>query len=101
MLVDSFLSFINKSILVAGMPAGLFLQLLISSLKRNPKRGLVVTHPKIGGLGMESMFNKNVIKPRDDEEYIKKVTDTMAMLCAKQECDCKDDMLVHLKASLN
>jgi hypothetical protein len=29
------------------------------------------------------MFNKNVIKPGDDEEYIKEAVDTIVMLRAK------------------
>jgi len=47
------------------------------------------------------MFNKNVIKPRDNEEYIKKTVDIMAILHLKQGCDCKDNILAYLKASLN
>ena len=83
MLVDSSLLSINESILVAGMPAGLSLWLLISSLRRNLKRGLVVAYLEVGGLGVELMFNKNVIELGDDEEYIKETADTVAMLCTK------------------
>ena len=47
------------------------------------------------------MFNKNVIKLGDDKEYIKEAADAVAMLCAKRGCNCKDDILAYLKASLN
>ena len=101
MSVDSSLLLINKSIFVAGTPAGLLLQLPISSLRRNPKRGLVVTHSEVKGLDMELMFNKNIIELRNDKEYIKKATNAMAMFHTKQRCDCKDNILTHLKMSLN
>jgi len=61
----------------------------------------MVAYPEVGGLGVELMFNKNVIKPRDDEEYIKETADTIAILCLKRGCDYKDNMLAYLKASLN
>ena len=47
------------------------------------------------------MFNKNVIKLGDNVKYIKEAADTVAILCAKQRCDYKDDMLAYFKASLN
>ena len=47
------------------------------------------------------MFNKNVIKPGDDKEYIKEAVDTIAMLRAKWGCNYKDNVLAYLKASLN
>jgi hypothetical protein len=47
------------------------------------------------------MFNKNIIKPGDDEEYIKEAIDIVAMLHVKQGCDCKDNVPAYLKASLN
>ena len=100
-LVDSPLLFINKSILVARMPASLPLQLLISSLKKNLRRGLIVTYPEIKGLGVELIFNKNIIELGDNKEYIKKAINTVAMLHAKQGCDYKDNILVHFKAFLN
>ena len=68
---------------MAGMPAGLFLQLLIFSLKRNLRRGLTVTYLEIKGLKVELIFNKNVIKLGDNKEYIKEAVDTIAMLCTK------------------
>ena len=83
MLIDSPLSSINESIFMAEMPAGLPLQLPIFSLKRNPKRGLVVTHPEIKRLGVELMFDKNVIELGDNKEYIEEAANTVAMLCTK------------------
>jgi hypothetical protein len=47
------------------------------------------------------MFNKNVIKLGDDEEYIKEAVDTVAMLCVKRGYNYKDNVLAYLKASLN
>ena len=55
----------------------------------------------MGGLGVELLFNKNVIKPGDNEEYIKEAVDAVAILHVKQGCNYKDNMLVYLKASLN
>ena len=101
MSVDSPLSSINESILAVGTLVGLSLQLPVSSLKRNPRRGLIIAHPKVRGLGVELMFNKNIIKLGDDVKYIKKTADAIVILCTKQRCDCKDNVLAHLKASLN
>ena len=50
---------------------------------------------------MELIFNKNVIKLKDDEEYIKETVNAVAIFHAKQKCDCKDNMPAHLKTSLN
>jgi hypothetical protein len=47
------------------------------------------------------MFDENVIKLGDDEEYIEEAVDAVAMLRAKRGCDCKDNVLAYLKASLN
>ena len=101
MLVNSLLSSIDKSILVAGTPVGSPLQLPVSSLRRNLRRGLTVTYPEVGGLGVELIFNKNVIEPGDNEEYIKETIDTMVILRLKQGCDYKDNILAYFKASLN
>ena len=92
---------INESILAAKTPVSLPLQLPVSFLKRNLRRGLTVTHPEVKELEVELLFNKNIIKPGDDEEYIKKAIDTMAILYIKQGYDYKDNILAHLKASLN
>ena len=81
--VDLPLSSINESILATRTPVGSPLQLLVSSLKRNPKRGLIVAYLEIGGLGVESMFNKNVIKLGDNKEYIKEAVDIVAILRVK------------------
>ena len=53
------------------------------SLRRNPKVALITTHPEVGGLGIELMFNENIIKPGDDKEYMEEATDIIVMLCAK------------------
>jgi len=42
-----------------------------------------VNHPKVKGLRVQLIFNKNVIKLRDNKEYIKKAADTIAILCIK------------------
>jgi hypothetical protein len=47
------------------------------------------------------LFNKNVIKPGDDKEYIKEAIDAIAILRVKQGYDCKDNVPAYLKASLN
>ena len=101
MLVDSPLLFINKSILVAGTPIGLLLQLPVSSSRRNPRRGLTVAYPEIKGQGVELLFNKNVIKPGDDKKYIKEAVDAIAVLRIKRGYNYKDNILAYLKASLN
>ena len=101
MSVDSPLSSINESILAAGTPVGSPPRLPVSSSRRNPRRGLTVAHPEVGGLGVESMFDENVIEPGDDEEYIEEAADAVAILRAKRGCDCKDDVPAYLKASLN
>ena len=61
----------------------------------------MVTYLEVGGLGVELIFNKNVIKLGDNKEYIKEAVDAIAMLCVKRGCDYKDDVLAYLKASLN
>jgi len=83
MLVNSPLLSINKTILAAETPVGSPLWLPVFSLRRNLRRGLIVAYPEVGGLGVESLFNKNIIKPGDDKEYIKKAADAMAILRAK------------------
>ena len=74
---------INKSILAARTPVSSPLRLLVSSLRRNLRRGLTVTYLEVGGLGVELIFNKNVIKLGDNKEYIKEATNTIATLYAK------------------
>jgi len=83
MLVDLPLLSINKSILAAKTPVGLPLWLLVFSLRRNLRRGLAVAYPEVGGLGVELLFNKNIIKPGDNKEYIKEAADAMAILRVK------------------
>ena len=74
---------INKSIIIAGTPISSPPRLLVSSLKRNLRRGLIVAYLEVEGLGVELIFNKNVIKLGDNKEYIKEAADTIAMLRAK------------------
>ena len=76
-------------------------RLLVSSLKRNLRRGLIVTYLEVGGLGVELIFNKNVIKLGDNKEYIKEAANAIAILCVKRGCNYKDNILAYLKSSLN
>jgi hypothetical protein len=43
----------------------------------------MVAYLEVGGLEVESLFNKNVIKPGDNKEYIKEAVDAIAILRAK------------------
>ena len=43
----------------------------------------MVTYPEVGGLGVELMFNKDILKLGDNVEYIKEAIDTIAMLYTK------------------
>ena len=65
------------------MPVSSPPQLLVSLLKRNLRRGLTVTYLKVGELGVELIFNKNVIKLEDNIKYIKEAVNTIAILCIK------------------
>ena len=76
-------------------------RLLVSSLRRNLRRGLTVTYPEVGGLGVELIFNKDVLKLGDNIEYIKEAIDIIAMLYIKQGYNYKDNILAYLKISLN
>ena len=101
MLVNLPLLSINESILAAGTPISSPPRLLVSSLRRNLRRGLIVTYLEVGGLGVESIFNKDVLKLGDNIEYIKEATNAVAMLRAKQGYDYKGNVLAYLKTSLN
>ena len=81
--MDSPLLSINESILIARTPISLPPRLLVSSLRRNLRRGLIVAYLEVGGLGIELIFNKNVIKLGDNKEYIKEAANTIAILCVK------------------
>ena len=83
MSVDSPLLSINESILAAGTPAGLPPYLLISSSRRNLNIGFAINHLEVEGLGVQLIFNKNIIKPGDNKEYIKEAIDTIVMLRTK------------------
>ena len=43
----------------------------------------MVTYLEVGGLGVELIFNKNIIKLGDNEEYIKEAVNTIVILYAK------------------
>jgi len=68
---------------MVGMLVGLPLWLLVLSLRRNLRRGLMVTHLEVGGLGVELMFDKNIIELGDNIEYIKKAVSAVIILRAK------------------
>jgi hypothetical protein len=74
---------INESILAARTPIGSPLRLLVSLLRRNPRRGLTIAYLEVGGLGVELIFNKNVIELGDNIEYIEEAIDTIAVLYIK------------------
>ena len=75
--------------------------MLVFSLKRNLKRGLIVTYLEVGRLRVKLIFNKNIIKPGHNIEHIKKAVDTIVILYIKQKYNCKDNILTYLKVSLN
>ena len=83
MLVNSPLLSINKSILAARTPAGSPPCLLVSSSRQNPNVGFAIDHLEVKGLGVQLIFNENIIKPGDNKEYIKEAADIVVMLCAK------------------
>jgi hypothetical protein len=82
-LVNSPLLSINKSIFIVKIPVGSPPRLLISSLRRNPRKGLIIAYLKVEGLEVKLIFNKNVIKPGDNIEYIKEAINTIAILRIK------------------
>ena len=43
----------------------------------------MITYPEVGGLEVELIFNKNIIKLGDNTEYIKEAKDTIAVLYIK------------------
>ena len=61
----------------------------------------MVAYLEVGGLGVELMFNKNVIKLGDNMEYIKETIDTIAILYIKRGYNYKDNVPAYLKAFLN
>ena len=61
----------------------------------------MVAYLEVGGLEVELIFNKNVIKLGDNKEYIKEAANTIAILRAKRGCNCKDNMPAYFKVSLN
>jgi len=83
------------------MPISSPSRLPVSLLKKNLRKGLIITHPEVGELGVKLIFNKNVIKPGDNKEYIKEAANTIAILRIKRGCNCKNNVPAYLKASLN
>jgi len=83
------------------MPISLPLWLLVFFLKGNLKKGLTVAYLEVGGLRVKLIFNKNIIKLKDNKEYIKEVIDIIVILCAKRGDNYKNNMLAYLKMSLN
>jgi len=65
------------------------------------KKGLIVAYLEVGGLEVKLMFNKNVIKLRDNKKYIKEVVDIIVILYIKRGYNYKDNILIYFKASLN
>ena len=61
----------------------------------------MVAYLKVKRLGVELMFNKNVIKLRDNKKYIEKAINIMAILCAKQRYNYKNNVPAYFKISLN
>ena len=92
---------INESILIAGTPISSPPRLLVSSIRRNLRRGLTVTYLEVGGLGVELIFNKDVLKLGDNIEYIKEAADTIVILYIKRGYNYKGNMPAYLKTSLN
>ena len=43
----------------------------------------MVTYPEVGGLGVELIFNKDVLNLGDNIEYIKEAVNTIVMLYIK------------------
>ena len=74
---------INKSILIARTPISSPPRLLVSSLRRNLRKRPIVTYLEVGGLEVELIFNKNIIKLGDNKEYIKEAANTIAILRVK------------------
>ena len=45
--------------------------------------GFTVNYLEVEGLGVQLIFNKNVIKPGDNKEYIKEAVNTIVILYTK------------------
>ena len=83
------------------MPISSPLYLLVSSLRQNLNIGFTVNYLKVEGLGVQLIFNKNIIKLGDNKEYIKEAADTIVILYARQRYNCKANVPIYLKISLN
>ena len=58
--------------------------------------GFAVTYLTVKKLRVQSIFNKNIIKLKDNKEYIKKTVNIIAILYIKQRYDYKDNILFSL-----
>ena len=58
--------------------------------------GFAVTYLTVKKLRVQSIFNKNIIKLKDNKEYIKKAVNIIAILHIKQGYDYKDNILFSL-----
>jgi len=56
---------------------------------------------KIEGLRVELIFNKNAIKLRDNEEYIKEAINIIVTLHIKKGYNYKNNIPAYFKVSLN
>ena len=61
----------------------------------------MVAYLEVGGLGVELIFDENVIELGDNKEYIEEAVDTVAILYIKRGYNCKNNVLAYLKVSLN
>ena len=61
----------------------------------------MVTYLKVKGLGVELIFNKNIIELGDNVKYIKEAINTIAIFYTKQEYKYKNNIPTYLKTSLN
>ena len=51
--------------------------------KKKPKKGLTIAYLEVKELRVKLIFNENIIKLKNDVEYIKEAADAVAILCAK------------------
>jgi len=61
----------------------------------------MVNYLEIRRLGVQLIFNKNVIKLKDNKKYIEEIINIIVMLPVKWGYNYKNDVLVYFKVSLN
>jgi len=54
----------------------------------------MVVYLEIGGLKIKILFNKNIIKLRNNKEYIKEAINIIIILYIKLKCNCKNNILI-------